>query len=148
MLGAGRLSPSSSTPIAGGWYSVASPGPLHPCTTASTSPAGNPLPRLRHPSNTSFDNSVPGVFNLTPDAYSYTCKTAGGELSWDRTTRTLTVQGVIFIDGSATAYTSGNSPVTYKGWGNSGACTSVGSCEAVLFLSGTFLIRGRICAPS
>jgi len=145
--GQGDCPPSSSSPIAGGWYSVASPGPLHPCTTASTSPAGNPLPQFDSPSNTSFDNSVPGVFNLTPDAYSYTCKTAGGELSWDRTTRTLTVQGVIFIDGSATAYTSGNSPVTYKGWGNGGACTSVGSCEAVLFLSGTFLIQGEnLCA--
>ena len=57
------------------------------------------------------------------------------------------MQGVIFIDGSATAITSGNQPVTYKGWGNSGACTSIGSCEAVLFLSGTFLISGEhLCA--
>jgi len=149
--GQGDCPPSSSSPIAGGWYSVASPGPLHPCTTSSTTPAGNPLPVFDNDST--FSNgasgagSVPGVFNLTPDAYSYTCKTAGGELSWDRTTRTLTVQGVIFIDGSATAYTSGNSPVTYKGWGNGGACTSVGSCEAVLFLSGTFLIQGEnLCA--
>jgi hypothetical protein len=144
--GLGDCPPSSSTPIAGGWYSVASPGPLHPCDTSSTSPAGNALPQFDN-NPPAFDNSVPGVFNLTPDAYSYTCKTAGGELSWDRTTRTLTVQGVIFIDGSATASTSGNSPVTYKGWGNSGACTSIGSCEAVLFLSGTFLISGEnLCA--
>jgi hypothetical protein len=143
--GQGDCPPNSSSPIAGGWYSVASPGPLHPCDTSSTTPAGNALPQFDN--NGAFDNSVPGVFNLTPDAYSYTCKTAGGELSWDRTTRTLTVQGVIFIDGSATAYTSGNSPVTYKGWGNGGACTSIGSCEAVLFLSGTFLIQGEnLCA--
>ena len=147
--GLGDCPPSSSTPIAGGWYSVASPGPLHPCDTSSTTPAGNPLPQFDSAGNTSFDNSVPGVFNLTPDAYSYTCKTAGGELSWDRTSRTLTVQGVIFIDGSATAYTSGNSPVTYKGWGGSpsGTCNTIGSCEAVLFLSGTFLIQGEnLCA--
>ena len=143
--GLGDCPPSSSSPIAGGWYSVASPGPLHPCTTSSTSPAGNALPQFD--TNTSFDNSVPGVFNLTPDAYSYTCKTAGGELSWNTTTRTLTVQGVIFIDGSATANTSGNQPVIYKGWGNSGACTSIGSCQSVLFLSGTFLISGEhLCA--
>ena len=149
--GQGDCPPSSSTPIAGGWYSVASPGPLHPCTTSSTTPAGNPLPVFDNDST--FSNgasgagSVPGVFNLTPDAYSYTCKTAGGELSWNTTTRTLTVQGVIFIDGSATASTSGNQAVTYKGWGNSGACTSIGSCEAVLFLSGTFLISGEhLCA--
>jgi Tfp pilus assembly protein PilX len=143
--GQGDCPPNSGSPIAGGWYSVASPGPLHPCTTASTSPAGNALPQFD--TNTSFDNSVPGVFNLTPDAYSYTCKTAGGELSWNTTTHTLTVQGVIFIDGSATANTSGNSPVTYKGWGNSGACTSIGSCQSVLFLSGTFLMaREHLCA--
>jgi hypothetical protein len=143
--GLGDCPPSSSTPIAGGWYSVASPGPLHPCDTSSTSPASNALPTFD--TNTSFDNSVPGVFNLTPDSYSYTCKTAGGELSWSTATRTLTVQGVIFIDGSATANTSGNQPVTYKGWGNSGACTSIGSCQSVLFLSGTFLISGEnLCA--
>lgn len=143
--GQGDCPPNSSSPIAGGWYSVASPGPLHPCTTSSTSPAGNALPQFD--TNTSFDNSVPGVFNLTPDAYSYTCKTAGGELSWNTTTRTLTVQGVIFIDGSATANTSGNQPVIYKGWGNGGACTTIGSCQSVLFLSGTFLISGEhLCA--
>jgi uncharacterized protein (UPF0333 family) len=144
--GQGDCPPNSSSPIAGGWYSVASPGPLHPCDVASTTPTGNPLP-VFDTSEHLFNNSVPGVFNLTPDTYSYTCKTAGGELSWNNATHTLTVQGVIFIDGSATAYTSGNTPVTYKGWGNSGACTSIGSCESVLFLSGTFLItREHLCA--
>ena len=145
--GLGDCPPSSSSPIAGGWYSVASPGPLHPCDTASTTPAGNALPVFD--TNTSFDNSVPGVFNLTPAAYSYTCKTAGGELSWNTTTRTLTVQGVIFIDGSATATLSGNTPVTYKGWGGSpaGTCNTIGSCQSVLFLSGTFLMPGeKLCA--
>jgi hypothetical protein len=147
--GLGDCPPSSSAPIAGGWYSVASPGPLHPCTTSSVSPAGNPLPQFDSPGNTSFDDSVSGVFNLTPDSYSYTCKTAGGELSWSNTTHTLTVQGVIFIDGNATAYTSGNTPVTYKGWGGSpaGTCNTLGSCQSVLFLSGTFSIaREHLCA--
>jgi hypothetical protein len=144
--GLGDCPPNSSTPIAGGWYSVASPGPLHPCDVSSTTPTGNPLP-VFDTSEHLFNNSVPGVFNLTPDSYSYTCKTAGGELSWNTTTHTLTMQGVIFIDGSATAYTSGNTPVTYKGWGDSGQCTSIGSCQAVLFLSGTFLIsREHLCA--
>jgi Tfp pilus assembly protein PilX len=143
--GQGDCPPSSSSPIAGGWYSVASPGPLHPCTTSSTTPSGNALPVFD--TNGVFDNSVPGVFNLTPDGYSYTCRTAGGELSWSNTTRTLTVQGVIFIDGSVTANTSGNTPVTYTGWGNGGACTSLGSCQSVLFLSGTFLLSGEhLCA--
>lgn len=131
----------------GGWYSVASPGPNHPCEVASTSPAGNQLPVFESPGDTLVNESVPGVFNLTPDAYDYTCKTAGGELSWNRATRTLTAQGVIYIDGSVTVTTSGNQPVVYKGWGNSGACTTDGSCQAALFLSGTFLNRGEhLCA--
>jgi Flp pilus assembly protein TadG len=131
----------------GGWYSVASPGPKHPCEVASTSPAGNTLPVFETPGDTLVNESVPGVFNLTPDAYDYTCKTASGELSWNRTTRTLTAQGIIYIDGSATVTSSGNQPVVYKGWGNNGACTSDGSCQAVLFLSGTFLNRGEhLCA--
>jgi Flp pilus assembly protein TadG len=133
----------------GGWYSVASPGPKHPCEVASTSPAGNALPVFETPGDTLVNESVPGVFNLTPDAYDYTCKTASGELSWNRTTRTLTAQGIIYIDGSVTVTSSGNQPVVYKGWGNapSGACTSDGSCQAVLFLSGTFLNRGEhLCA--
>jgi hypothetical protein len=129
----------------GGWYSVASPGPKHPCETSSTSPAGNQLPVFD--TDGVINESVPGVFNLTPDAYDYTCKTAGGELSWNRATRTLIAQGVIYIDGSVTTVTSGNQPVIYKGWGNNGACTSDGSCQAVLFLSGTFLNRGEhLCA--
>jgi hypothetical protein len=135
----------SGDPV-GGWYNVASPGPTAPCQVASTSPAGNPLPVFDTGDNL-INESVPGVFNLTPDAYDYTCKTADGELSWNRATRTLTVQGVIYIDGSVTVTTSGNQPVIYKGWGNNGACTSDGSCQAVLFLSGTFLNRGEhLCA--
>lgn len=163
--GPGDCPPDSTNPIAGGWYSIASPGPLHPCDTASTTPSGNPLPVFDAPVGTETtpvwgpaegyaNGSVPGVFNLTPDAYSYTCKTSGGELSWNRTTRTLTVQGVVFIDGSATAYTSGNQPVTYTGWGNctaggscDGQCTASGSCQSVLFLTGTFLLSGEhLCA--
>jgi hypothetical protein len=145
--------PGYTNAPSGGWYSVASPGPLHPCDVATTSPAGNLLPVFDTPEHV-FNNSVPGVFNLTPDSYSYTCKTAGGELSWNRTTRTLTVQGVVFIDGSATAYTSSNQPITYTGWGNctaggscDGQCTTTGSCQSVLFLSGTFLMsREHLCA--
>jgi hypothetical protein len=118
---------------------------LHGCDTASTSPAGNALPVFDN--NTAFDNSVPTVFNLTPNGYSYTCRTAGGELSWNVSTRTLTVQGVIFIDGSVTADTNSNQPVTYVGWGDNGACTSIGSCQSVLFLSGTFLMSSEaLCA--
>lgn len=130
----------------GGWYAIASPGPNHPCEVASTTPAGNAMP-IFDTGDGVINESVPGVFNLTPDAYDYTCKTASGELSWNRASRTLTVQGIIYIDGSITVTTSGNQPVVYKGWGNNGACTSDGSCQAVLFVSGTFLNRGEhLCA--
>jgi hypothetical protein len=54
-----------------------------------------------------------------------------GELSWNATTHTLTVKGTIFIDGSAKV---GNATVnTYNG-------------QATLYVSGTFLLNGSLCA--
>ena len=87
------------------------------------------------------------MFNLTPTT-SYTCKIPGqGELSWDTATRTLTVSGTVFFDGSITMTTSGNSPVTYKGWGSSGACTQTGDCQAVIYASGDISINSeKLCA--
>jgi hypothetical protein len=86
-------------------------------------------------------------FNLTP-ATSYTCKIPGqGELSWDASTRTLTVAGTIFFDGSVTATTSGNTPIRYRGWGSNGACTQQGDCEAVIFASGDISVSSeKLCA--
>jgi Tfp pilus assembly protein PilX len=144
---------------AGGWYTASSPGPLHPCTTSSTAGPGTTTPPV-------FDNlvngettplwgpqegfpsgSVPGTFNLTPDGLSYTCKNAQGELSWNATTRVLTVAGTIFIDGNVTAQSSSNVPVTYTGWGSGGACTNDGDCQSVIFVTGTVLLKGvKICA--
>jgi Tfp pilus assembly protein PilX len=54
-----------------------------------------------------------------------------GELSWDATTKTLTVNGTIFIDGSATI--SDAAVNTYNG-------------QATLYLSGTFYANGSLCA--
>jgi Tfp pilus assembly protein PilX len=54
-----------------------------------------------------------------------------GELSWNATTKTLTVTGTIFIDGSAKI--SNGALNTYNG-------------QATLYLSGTFYGNGSLCA--
>jgi hypothetical protein len=53
-----------------------------------------------------------------------------GELSWNATTKTLTVKGTIFIDGSAKI--SNSALNTYNG-------------QATLYLSGTFRATGSLC---
>jgi hypothetical protein len=57
--------------------------------------------------------------------------TPSGELSWNATTKTLTVKGTIFIDGSAKI--SNSAVNTYNG-------------QATLYLSGTFRATGSLCA--
>jgi hypothetical protein len=96
--------------------------------------------------DTTMNNSVPTVFNLTPGA-SYTCKNAQGELSWNAATNTLTVAGTIFIDGSITMSTAGNTPIKYTGWGSGGACTNQGDCQSVIYASGDISINSeKLCA--
>ncbi len=56
--------------------------------------------------------------------------TPSGELSWNATTKTLTVKGTIFIDGSARI--SNGAVNTYNG-------------QATLYLSGTFRQTGSLC---
>lgn len=131
---------SCTTDPDGGWYTVSAPGPLHPCTTVSGTPP-------TFDTNTSWDNSVASAFNLTPAA-SYTCQTPqGGQLSWNATTRTLTVAGTIFIDGPVTMTTSGNTPILYTGTGSGGACTQSADCQAVIFASGDINIDSeKLCA--
>lgn len=113
----------------GYWYSNAKPGPAQACTTSSNFSATT----FESSGSTTRDNSA-ATFNLTPSS-SYTCRFYDvppasdllGELSWDNTTKTLTVKGVIYIDGSA--YVSNNATNIYKGQGT-------------LYLSGTFVING------
>jgi Tfp pilus assembly protein PilX len=130
----------------GGWYTFASPGPNHPCNTT----AGSTVP-VSSGSYPSFDtgdgvmNQSLGstVFNLTPAA-SYSCYTSQGQLSWDATSRTLTVSGTVFFDGSITMSTSGNSPITYTG---PGSCSTTGSCQSVIYASGDISINSeKLCA--
>jgi hypothetical protein len=112
-----------------GWYTNSSPGPLHPCHTSSGTP-----PVFENETSPKVRNRSVGTVNLTPTT-SYTCQTMGGEnplgeLSWNNTTKVLTVRGTIFIDGNAFVNQSG----TYDG-------------QATIYLSGSFLINAsKFCA--
>jgi hypothetical protein len=126
---------SSSPPIIGApvsdfatWYENAIPGPSQSCTTSSGTP---PTFDNDYPAR---NNSLASIFDLTP-AISYTCRvgpagTPSGEISWNASTQVLTVTGTIYIDGSAK---STNSLATYNG-------------QAVIYVSGTFLNTGKLCA--
>jgi hypothetical protein len=113
------------------WYRNASPGPFYPCQTVSGTPPTFDILSPTTPPAYVRDNNVATPFNLTPSA-SYTCTTANGQLSWNATTRTLTVSGTIFIDGSA--YIQNGAVNSYNG-------------QATLYLSGTFLMKNsKLCA--
>ena len=111
------------------WYTNAIPGPTQSCTTASgTTPTFD--------SDTTRNNSVVTAFELTP-ATSYTCRVGpasspSGELSWNATTKVLTVSGTIFVDGSMKA--TNGSLNQYNGQGT-------------IYLSGTYYMANstKLC---
>jgi hypothetical protein len=118
------------------WYRDAMPGPKMDCTSSSGARSGTPPVFENEVSNATRNNSVPTVFELTP-ASSYTCRIGPegapfGELSWNATTRVLTVAGTIYIDGSVKV-TNGLLN-EYNG-------------QATLYLSGTLLINNgsKLC---
>ena len=115
------------------WFRNAAPGPFEPCTASS-----GLVPVFENETLAPARNaSVPGSFSLTPLS-AYSCRVGPadrplGELSWDPVTRTLTVNGTIFLDGSAKV---DNGQVNrYAGRGT-------------LYLSGTFLVStgSKLCA--
>ncbi len=138
------------------WYQLASPGPYHPCWDTrqrqygpdGTSSSNGPVPAFErmvwNPSQARWVaddvfNEIPGgdapfgPFNLTPDV-SYTCRTSRGELSWNVATHTLTVRGVIFIDGDVTVQVKNNVVSRYLG-------------QAVLYASGSlYMNNSKLCA--
>lgn len=131
----------------GGWYTFASPGPNHACNTQAGSV---PVSTGAYPAFDTGDGimnqSLTTVFNLTPTA-SYSCYTSQGQLSWNAATRTLTVVGTVFFDGSITMTTSGNQPMTYTGTASGGACTQAADCQAVIYASGDISINSeKLCA--
>jgi hypothetical protein len=139
VVGVNNSVPIFATPVAdfAGWYTDALPGPTQDCVTKSTSPntppvfdtitAGNPPAYVR-------DNNNP-IQDLTPN-HDYTCRVGptsnpDGELSWNNTSKTLTVRGTIYIDGSATI--SNGTLNQYNG-------------QATIYLSGTLYMNGQLCA--
>jgi hypothetical protein len=107
------------------WYENSIPGPTLDCSSANGARSGTP-PTW---DNDGVRNNSVSVFELTP-ASSYTCRvgpaaTPSGELSWDATTKVLTVYGTMFIDGSI-KLTNGTIN-SYNG-------------QATLYLSGTAYI--------
>ena len=113
------------------WYTNAKPGPTQFCGSGYT---GISLTAFESSGSTTMNNSA-GTFNLTPGS-NYTCRYYDippnatdllGELSWNNTTKKLTVKGVVFIDGSVLV--SNNAINEYDGL-------------ATLYVSGTFTING------
>jgi hypothetical protein len=135
VVGVSTAPPNFPAPVAdfAAWYRDAIPGPNQYCTTYTTAP--NAPPQFDTLTNGVYvrDNNNP-LQNLTPN-YSYTCRVGpaanpDGELSWDNTTKTLTVRGTIYIDGSATI--SNGALNQYNG-------------QAALYLSGTLYMNGQLC---
>jgi Tfp pilus assembly protein PilX len=123
--------PSVSASDAASDYANFDPGPKHACQTGTT-----PAP----PAASTFDNDTTqnnsaSTFELAPN-FSYSCISQSGagtgQLTWDNSTKRLTINGSIFIDGSMTVSQS----LTYTG-------------TAAIELAGTFTVNGNsttICA--
>jgi hypothetical protein len=109
------------------WYLNSNPGPYYSClTTAGTPPTfDNDQGSATAPNVAKRNNSVTTIQDLTPST-SYTCKGSAGELSWNASTKVLTANGTIFIDGSAQI--QNGSVNTYTG-------------SATIYVSGTLLIK-------
>jgi hypothetical protein len=120
-------------------YLSAKPGPRNPCSiTSGTPPVWDNDSTL---DLTSYPNgSVPTAFNLTPGA-NYTCEatdSAGnvvGQLDWNNATKTLTIKGKMYIDGSV--YSDNGAVNVYSG-------------SATLYVTGTFSITNstKICGST
>ena len=116
------------------WYQHASPGPKNPCAAGAVrAPAWDsafaPYSTQQDILGTYPNGSVTTAFDLTP-AQDYSCSTSNGSISWSALTKTLTVRGVMYIDGSA-AVTNG-AVNEYNGM-------------ATLDLSGSLSVNGMMC---
>jgi hypothetical protein len=115
-----------------GWYLNANPGPYFPCITLSGTPPtfDNDQGSAETPNPAKRNDSLPTVQDLTPPS-SYTCKSTAGELSWNASTKVLTANGTIFIDGSAKI--------------NNGEVNTF-SGSSTIYVSGTLLIKNsKLC---
>ena len=118
------------------WYRDAVPGPMQDCTSGNGARSGSPPVWDNNALRNDLPNgSVTGVFELTPTS-SYTCRVGPandpiGELSWNASTRKLTVRGTVYVDGSLRV--GNNAANEYDGYGT-------------IYLSGTLLLNGKLCA--
>ncbi len=124
------------------WYLNGSPGPYYSCAAPQAGDPPNPSFLFDSPVGVASDtdanklaykNDNQGVANLTPGS-SYQCKTVNGEISWDYASKVLTLNGTIFLDGSAKVDIGG--VVRYKG-------------QATIYTSGTVLVKNtQLCGYS
>ncbi len=121
-----QVVPDLPAPVAdfANWYQYSSPGPSFPCSTSTGTPP-------QWDNNTTRDNSLGSVVDLTPVA-AYSCSTPFGSISWaPGTPGKLTIDGTMYIDGSVTSTAA---IVDYDG-------------TAVIYASGTFLLKNdSLCA--
>jgi len=92
------------------WWVESSPSPKNPCQQVTGTP-----PNLgTYSANPTM--SAGTAVDLTPNA-SYTCKQrdSAGELSWNNTTKVLTVNGTIWVDGAVDFSSDG--VIRYSGFG-------------------------------
>jgi hypothetical protein len=118
------------------WFANAKPGPKNPCThTFGTTP---PSFDSESAASATYNKSL-GDQELTPEGRDYTCQFRDGsgnilgELSWNRTTRVLTVKGTIFFDGDAYFHDHVTTPVHYQG-------------RAMIYESGSWHLDEAVCA--
>ena len=121
------------------WYRNAKPGPAHPCNNPGGSFAGgfdnNYSAANPHPDNSR--QQTYGSAEVTPQNSNYTCKVIEngktvGEISWNRTTRVLTIKGTIYIDGDF-RFDDDGTIVHYQGRG-------------IIFASGKLEFDEVVCA--
>jgi hypothetical protein len=128
----GHPEPTADPSTMGFWYRNASIGPNSLCQTSSGTPPRFDRPTGADGPDGSIDQSATAglpPFDIT--GATYTCKSGQGELSYNATTNKLTINGSIFIDGSATSTAN---DATYVGQG-------------ALILSGTFSMdnQDKLC---
>jgi Tfp pilus assembly protein PilX len=130
---------SPPTPNYDNWYLNSDPGPYFPCQTIGGLAPLNALtfdnPVDANVADTdaqklAFQNNNLATQDLTP-GFDYRCQTTSGELSWNNTTKTLTIKGTIYIDGSVQVQNGAVNKYTGQG---------------VIYLGGTlFMKNSSLC---
>lgn len=115
------------------WYHRAAPGPFTGCSVSSGS-----VPQFDNDSVR--NNSLPSTVRLAPSGASYSCVVGNpdapaGELSWDASSKVLTVRGTIYFDGNVIV--DNGTMSTYEGLGT-------------IYTSGAFVFSSssRLCAAA